>query len=56
LEDWYPEEDRGFQIRCLNCGSTDCEIKENGDYNDEEEWENFGGYYIVCHNCGQDNR
>lgn len=43
----YPEEEKGFEIKCLNCGSIDCEIT----------FEGSGAYstdmVIVCHNCGQ---
>ena len=47
------EEDKGFEIKCLNCGSTDCNISEMGDYNYEEEWEGSGIFEITCRNCGQ---
>jgi hypothetical protein len=49
------EEDKGFEIKCLNCGSTD--VKEVNDY--DYDWdENLIdlGTYLICNNCGQCNR
>lgn len=47
-------EDKGFEIRCKNCGNTYCSIDLLGDYNYEEEWELFGTWKITCNNCGQE--
>jgi len=48
------ETDKGFEIKCLNCGSTKCEMEEEGEYDYEEEWHSWGSK-IVCNNCGQCN-
>lgn len=45
-----------FQVKCLNCNSTDISIIEDGDYmrlyNDDcESWEILG-YHLKCNNCG----
>ncbi len=43
--------DKGFNITCLECGSSDVSIQEDIDYDwDEEPYEN--GYYLKCNNCG----
>ena len=45
----------GFQIKCLNCGSINVSIIEEGDYvlNDDyyESWE-IQGYKFKCRDCG----
>ncbi|WP_205427417.1 hypothetical protein [Clostridium botulinum] len=46
------EEDKGFEIKCLNCGNTNIDIKADLDY-DYEENSYINGYYLECNNCGQ---
>lgn len=61
LIDNYTQEielNKGFEIKCLDCGSKNCEVLEDGEYVDDtygEKWESYG-FYIKCHDCGQDNR
>lgn len=43
-----------FTIRCNICGSTNCSILENYDYNYYEELE-YNGSYIKCNDCGANN-
>lgn len=45
--------DKGFEIKCLNCGSTECFIQDTGDYDYEETYIPSGMHEIVCRNCGQ---
>lgn len=45
----------GFKITCLNCGSDDCEMTEDIDYDYEENPFSWGSY-IYCNKCGNDNR
>lgn len=47
-------EDKGFEIKCLNCNSTDCSIEKDSDYGSDDEWV-IWSYKIVCNNCGQYN-
>jgi hypothetical protein len=47
------QEDKGFQISCLNCGSKDCSVDIDGDYNYDDEWEYYSTSTITCKNCGQ---
>jgi hypothetical protein len=47
------QEDKGFQISCLNCGSKDCSIDPDGDYNYDDEWHWSNTHTITCKNCGQ---
>jgi len=56
LEDisMYPEKDKGFEIKCKNCGSTDCTIDILGDYDHEEEWYSWDTWRITCNSCGQE--
>lgn len=48
----YPEEDKGFEVKCLNCGSTNCVIKEQYDYNSDDELV-YCGHGFMCFDCGQ---
>lgn len=50
----YPEEDKGFETKCLNCGSTNCVVQEKYDYNYEEELV-YDGHGFMCFDCGQSN-
>lgn len=43
---------KGFEIKCRVCGSLDCVIEEQIDY-DYDEVPCTGGFYISCDNCGQ---
>ena len=46
---------KGFTITCNVCGSTNCRICEEIDYDyDENPYTN--GYYLRCDDCGEDNR
>ena len=49
------EEDKGFEIKCLNCGSTDVSEEHDFDYDYDENMIDLGTY-LICHNCGQCNR
>jgi hypothetical protein len=49
------EEDKGFEIKCLNCGSNEVTIETDMDY-DYEEISYISGYYHYCKNCGQSDR
>lgn len=40
------EEDKGFEIKCLNCGSTNCDV--------DQKYSDNVGIIIVCLNCGQE--
>ncbi len=44
---------KGFEIKCLDCRSTNVKIKENYEYNWDEELE-FDRVVIVCNDCGQE--
>jgi hypothetical protein len=46
------DEDKGFELKCLNCESTNVTIEREYDYNYEEELE-LGGFYLCCCDCGQ---
>lgn len=45
---------KGFNIICLECGSTDYSIKVDNDYafDGEDEYLIELGQYIECGNCG----
>jgi len=52
-------EDKGFEIRCLNCGSINVTIEE--DWLEDENYDGeftlgFMGTYFYCHDCGQSDR
>jgi uncharacterized OB-fold protein len=49
------EEYKGFEIKCLNCGSTDVKEVHDYDYDWDENMIDLGTY-LVCNNCGQCNR
>lgn len=46
------DENKGFEIKCLNCGSTKVHIEQDGDYDWEENWIPYG-WFICCEECGQ---
>lgn len=48
---------KGFEIKCLECGSTDVSIKYDSDYGYDGEDEYFvqGDAYLQCNNCGYNN-
>lgn len=46
------EDDKGFEIKCLNCGSINIDVHADVDY-DYDGNPYIGGYYIECNNCGQ---
>ena len=46
---------RGFEIKCLDCGGTNVEMIEDFDYDYEDNIIDSGIYYI-CKDCGQDSR
>ena len=45
-------QDNGFEIKCLNCGSTNCVISQEEDY-DMDDMLVLGLPYIVCNDCFQ---
>ena len=47
-----PEIDKGFDIVCRDCGSKDCTIETELEYEYDETCY-INGYYLVCKNCGQ---
>jgi hypothetical protein len=49
------EEPKGFEIKCLKCGGTNCSILEDGDFDEEGNWFSWG-YYIQCNQCDNNNR
>jgi len=50
----YDEQDKGFEIKCLNCGSTNCVISQELEY-DYNENSSIGRPFIVCQDCYQSN-
>jgi len=48
-------EDKGFEIKCLNCNSINVTYEADIDY-DYEENSYINRYYLYCHNCGQSDR
>ena len=44
-----------FEIKCLLCGSTDCEVEDVIDY-DWEETPYIDGLMLVCCQCGGEKR
>lgn len=46
---------KGFEIKCLECGSTDVEELQDYDYDYDENMIDLGSYYS-CNSCGQNNR
>ena len=48
-------EDKGFEIKCLNCGSTDVSEEHDFDYDYDENMIDLGTY-LICNNCGQCDR
>ena len=54
LEDipMYPDQDKGFEIKCLDCGSTNCTIYEDYDYDYNDDLVPIG-YRIRCLDCNQ---
>lgn len=45
-------EDKGFEVKCLNCGSTEVELLE--DYDEYSDGELYSlGTYFYCKDCGQ---
>ena len=49
------EEDKGFEIKCLNCGSTDVEELQDYDYDYDDNVIDLGSY-LRCKSCGQTER
>lgn len=45
--------DKGFQIKCLNCGSTDCHIELKEAYGFDIDETIYNDYYVLCEICGQ---
>ena len=43
---------RGFEIKCLDCGSTNVECGEDYDEDCDGEWFSLGNY-MQCNDCGQ---
>lgn len=51
--------ENGFQITCLNCGSTYCEIVSEDHYetNYDEEYEYWGTTaFVKCNVCYRDSK
>lgn len=48
------EENKGFEIKCLDCDSTNCVVTQDIEY-DYEENSSLGRAYIVCLDCYQSN-
>lgn len=46
---------KGFKIICQECKSEDCIVEEDIDY-DWDENPVLYGYYVVCNNCGNQDR
>lgn len=42
-----------FTIKCNNCGSDNISIKEDYDYDYDENIVGTGNYYLKCNNCGE---
>lgn len=42
-----------FFIKCNNCGSEDISIKQEYDYDYDENMIRTGNYYLLCNNCGE---
>ena len=49
------DEDKGFKIICLNCGSDNVTYETDIDY-DYEENSYESGHYFYCHNCCQTDK
>ena len=47
------DKNKGFTITCNNCGSTNCEVNENHEYNYDYEEYVFQGIEIICKECLQ---
>lgn len=43
--------DKGFEIKCLNCGSTECRVDNDFGVSDSGAW---GSVKIVCPRCPQE--
>lgn len=46
------KDDKGFEIKCLNCGSEKCVTTFDVDYDINNE-PIYSPFYIICENCGQ---
>lgn len=52
LEAEVEGEDKGFEIKCLNCGSINVNCETVLDY-EYDESSYISGYEIYCKDCGQ---